>query len=112
MIWTQVPEGQWFCADCRPKETRRSERRKRPAGKEEFEDESEEQSEEKEQESKEEDSDEDNETESKSNSEDDSEQSKALLSFVFYLACWFKFSSLGSYPPLIFWNGKSKLEGC
>lgn len=82
MIWTQVPEGQWFCADCRPKETRRSERRKKPAAREELEEESEEESEEKEEESEEEDSDkDDHETESKSNSEeDDSEQSKSLLS--------------------------------
>ena len=85
MIWTQIPEGQWFCADCRPKETRRSERGKKPAAKEELEEESEEQSEEKEEGSKDEDSDEDNDTESKSNSDDDdSEQSKALLSCVLF----------------------------
>lgn len=81
MILTQIPEGQWFCADCRPKETRRSERRKKPAAKEEFKEENEEHSEEKEEQSEEEDSDEGHhETESKSNSEDDFEQSKTLLS--------------------------------
>ena len=34
----KVPEGHWFCSDCRPKETRRGERRKRPAAKDEEDD--------------------------------------------------------------------------
>ncbi|XP_015763887.1 PREDICTED: bromodomain adjacent to zinc finger domain protein 1A-like [Acropora digitifera] len=34
----EVPEGHWFCSDCRPKETRRGERRKRPAAKDEEDD--------------------------------------------------------------------------
>lgn len=72
----EVPEGQWFCADCRPKETRRSERRKKPAVNDENEEEENEQSKEEEEES-EEVSDED-EADSKSNSDqDESEQSDA-----------------------------------
>lgn len=29
MISGQIPEGNWFCPDCRPKEPRRSDRRRR-----------------------------------------------------------------------------------
>lgn len=75
----EIPEGEWFCADCRPKETRKSERRKRPvADEEEEEEEYEKQSEDEDEDSEEEDSDEkEEEAESEYESEEDEEKSDA-----------------------------------
>lgn len=99
----QIPEGEWFCSDCRPKETRRSERRKRPlADDEEREEVYGKRSGDKEEDS-EDDSDQDEEEESESESEDDEEQSKKLILTLFSYA---RFRSLAihinqekTWPP-------------
>ena len=77
----QVPEGQWFCADCRPKEPRRSERRTKPLAEEEEDDDYEKRSEDEEEDSEEEDSDEE-EAESESESEEEEEDSKSHVLFL------------------------------
>lgn len=75
----EVPEGQWFCADCRPKEPRRSDRRKRPITKEEeMDDEGANRSEEdKNSEDEDSDYDEEEEVESESESDENDVQSDA-----------------------------------
>ncbi|KAL9952948.1 hypothetical protein ACROYT_G040281 [Oculina patagonica] len=70
----EIPEGQWFCADCRPKETRRSERRRKPEAKEEDEEEDERKSAEEEEESEEEEA---SEEEEDDDSESDSEEEES-----------------------------------
>lgn len=73
----EVPEGQWFCPDCRPKESRRTERRKKPVAKDEEEDDNYEKQSENDEDSEEEDSEDGEESESESESEEDDVQSDA-----------------------------------
>ena len=111
-FFAQVPEGQWFCGDCRPKETRRSERKKKPTANDKDEEEENEQSNEKKEES-EEISDED-EADSKSNSyQDESEQSKfyRVILFSFNLTWLLSITSRCVNTSTIFYFVVSRIFG-
>ena len=74
LVFLQIPEGDWFCQDCRPKETRRSYRRRPVVQESEDEEEEADSNDEEEEDEEEESSEEESGEESEEESEDGSEQ--------------------------------------